>query len=173
MKKPFKIILNTFYIFVLLGISFLASFYLYIPIHETVHSTVCLINGLEPVQERFVSECKGIENASYFGQFFFFMMPYIFSVILLLIIRFTYKKLKFVKFLIFIPIMDIMINYYLSTKQISDFTFLLANTNELLFSFGIVIVLIASLLTIDLIWKTKVLSSNFINSRFSYLSIIC
>jgi hypothetical protein len=164
MNRPSKIILNTCYIIILVSVSFLATYFIYSPIHETIHSAVCLINGLQPVQERFATECKGIENASYLAQFFFFMAPYIFSVALLLIIKFTYNKLRFVKYLIFIPVMDVLVNYVLSKNlsQFTDFTWLLVNTNEILFVVSMGIVLIALFLAIDLIWKTKILSSNSI-----------
>lgn len=157
MKRWLNLMLNSCYIIALLGISFLITYFLYSPIHEANHSLICLINGLEPIQERFASECRGIEKASYLAQFFFFMMPYVFSIILLLIIKFAYKKLRFAKFLIFIPVTDILVNYFSSMTR-SDFSMLLVNTNIFLFALGIAIVVVTIELTLHLAKKTQVLS---------------
>lgn len=166
-KQVIKIIAYICYVIGFIGISLWVTHSIYSFMHETNHSLICLMSGLEPIQNRFEVSCEGIEKSSQVIQFFFFMMPYFFSFMLLLIILFNYNKLKFVKYFVLIPILDVIINYLMSLDK-SDFKFLLQNTYPNLIPFYISIVLVLSLvfLTFFIIKKTKLFSFKKFDSDF-------
>jgi len=106
----------------------LAIVYYGSPIHEAFHYIPCKLAGLSPQMSYFEVSCNGIGYMNHAIQFFYFMGPYIFESILLIILFIVANRYHYAKYLIPIPMVDILVNYFL-TLQNYDFGRLIINTH--------------------------------------------
>jgi len=131
---------------ILLNIGFYCLIFLIVyygsPVHELFHYIPCKLAGLSPQMSYFQVNCSGIEYMNHAVQFFYFIGPYIFDSILLIIFIILANKYNYVKYLIPIPILDILVNYFLSLQK-SDFSSLIINTAPDRIPFIISMILVA------------------------------
>ena len=161
--------LNVLYLIALSGIALLLAYSLS-PLHEAFHEIPCKAAGIYPEVSYFGVNCPGIFEKSDLIQFFYFMGPYLFYFFTLLIGYLYEKKSKFIKYLLLIPIFDVLYNYF-STLNASDFSFLLKNTlpNKVPFIIAMLIVLCIAAFTCFLIFKMKLWSYDTFKSDLKYL----
>ena len=159
LQRCLRKLLPVLYLLILLGIVYLLV-RLLAPIHETFHALPCKIAGISPAFSYFRVDCPGIAEKSYFMQFFYFMGPYIFYFILALLGYFYSRRYKIIKYLLLIPLFDILFNYIYTLRRMSDFYFLLVNTNVTLFVVGMLVVLFITGLIFLVILPARIWSYN-------------
>jgi len=124
MKNKLKILYVSFVIFIIALAALLLSATTII--HELVHALACIIYGLHPdISWRMVS-CPEIGTLSSYSQTIFLIAPYIFDTLVLLITVYFINKHKIIKYLLLLPIGDILINFIQSFHQ-SDFKMIYEN----------------------------------------------
>jgi len=125
-RKVGLVLLNVSYVILLIFVVGLAT-YVLAPIHELFHAIPCKLFGFHPIISYFNVNCEGISEVSHLRQFIYFMGPYMFYTIVLLIGYLLIQKHRIVKYLLLIPSFDIILNY-LESLESSDFSSLLRNT---------------------------------------------
>lgn len=138
------------------------------PLHETFHYLPCKAVGLNPNMTYFQVNCNGIAEKSHLIQFFYFMGPYLFYLVVLIVLYLLSSKNNYLKYLIPKPFFDVLYNYISSLNQ-SDFRFLLQNTfpDKIPFIFAMLLVAIILLMTIKAYFKYRIFSfSHIINKMF-------
>ena len=157
-----NIIFNIGFYFLILIVTYYTS-----PIHETFHYIPCKIFGLSPEISYFQVLCNRIDKRNHIEQFFYFMGPYIFYSILIVVLYILSSKYDFIKYFIPIPIFDIIFNYVSALKD-SDFKSLLLNTypNRLPFVISMILVALISILTIRAYYKYRIYSFKKLVQKF-------
>ena len=137
------------------------------PLHEIFHYVPCKLLGLSPEMSYFSVQCNGINDKNPTSQFFYFMGPYIFYSIILITLYFLSHKHPYLRYLIPIPIFDVIFNYLYSLHG-SDFTFLLQNTypNRIPFIISMIIVIMISVITIKAYFKYQIYSFTEIIKKY-------
>jgi hypothetical protein len=133
---------NIVYFAAIIGILYAAA-----PVHELFHFLPCKLTGLSPEMSYFGVNCDGIAEKSTIVQFVYFMGPYLFYTSLLLFLFFNAKKHAFLRYLIPLPMFDMMINYISALGGDGDFIFLIGNTGKATF-------VIAMLLVVSMVFLT-------------------
>jgi len=127
---------------ILLSLLFLE--FIYGPlIHETAHSFACFISGNDPEQSWMNVKCIGIEkeeNSTRLEIFLYFMMPYIADLMILIFILFYLDKSKYVKFFVFVPFFDLIINFASSGLGHSDFLYADFSIRSMILLLGIIFI---------------------------------
>jgi len=139
------------YFLLIIIVSLLFLEFIYGPlVHETSHSLGCSMAGLNPDQGWRSVECIGIEKTTDLEQFFYFIMPYIIDLILLIFILFFIDniKYKYVKYFVFVAFFDLVINFASLGFGHSDFLFLFSVTGlNFLFALALSIFILIIILT--------------------------
>jgi hypothetical protein len=84
---------------------------LIIYIHELFHILPCYIAGLNPEIHFGETKCYGINSLSLFLNLLYYFGPYIYDILLYILLIIIIKKYNFIKYLIFYPLLDILINF--------------------------------------------------------------
>jgi hypothetical protein len=137
------------------------------PVHELFHAIPCMLAGEVPIMRWAAVNCNGIFDRGPVVLFFYFMGPYMFFFLVLIGLYFLAKRWKTFKWLIPIPVLEILINFF-SSPQKSDFSDLLFLTfpNVIPFMLGIVLVIATILLTVKAYREHRILDLRGIIEKY-------
>jgi hypothetical protein len=80
-----------------------------------------MVSGNTPIIHFAKTSCSGMEQSTDTQKFMYLMGPYIANTLIILIFALLIKKYKALKYLILIPIMDIIFNFFSIGPVASDF----------------------------------------------------
>ena len=137
------------------------------PVHETFHYLPCKAAGLSPTINYFNVTCDGIQEKTDTTKFFYYMGPYIFDFILIILFSAIAIRYKYWKYAIPLPALDILVNYALSPGG-ADFLFFLRSTQPNFgpFNISVIMVGVALLITGIMIFELKVYAFDEIIQKY-------
>ena len=156
--KALNISLNVTYYCLIIILTYFLS-----PIHEVFHYIPCKAIGLTPDMSYFRVDCFRIETKSLLYQFLFFMGPYLFEGIILVVLFKLADGNNYWKYAIPLPAFDLLSNY-ISIINRSDFKSLIQNTypSKIPFYASMALVSILLLITARAYYKYRIYSFNFL-----------
>lgn len=167
MKEKTKVILmNILLNIIFYGLLIIIAYYS-TPLHEIFHYLPCKFASLSPEMSRFQVICNGIAEKSNTIQFFYFIGPYIFYSFIIIVLYRLSNKYFYIKYLIPIPIFDVVFNYMSSLHE-SDFGFLIQNTrpSKIPFIISMVLVILVLIVTIRAYFKYRIFSFTEIIKKY-------